>query len=81
MAVTSQNKDGSLQAEELEFLNFDQIKMIDEALSSIKKYGEVRLVLDNNRLRFIVCQVSFDAHGFTPGQIRNHGTNSSETSR
>jgi hypothetical protein len=62
-----------LKADELEYLDIDQVKMIDEALCSINKYGEVRLVVDNNRLRFVVCQISFDAYGYKPGDIRNHG--------
>ena len=63
----------SLKQDELEFLNIDQVKMIDEALCSIEKYGEVRLLLDDHRLRFIVCQESYDAYAFKPGLIRNHG--------
>lgn len=61
-----------LRADELEFLNVDQVKMIDEALGSIDKYGEVRLVIDNKRLRFVICQNSFDAFSYKPGDIRNH---------
>ena len=62
-----------IREDDLDFLNFDQVKMIDEALSSIDKYGEVRLVLDNHRLRFIECQVSYDANGYKPGVIRKKG--------
>jgi hypothetical protein len=62
-----------LSEAELEFLTLDQIKMIDEALHSVEKFGEVRLVVDNNRLRFVVCQNSYDAIAFKPGQIQQRG--------
>jgi hypothetical protein len=62
-----------LREDELVFLKIDQVKMIDEALTSIDNYGEVRLVLDNHRLRFIECQVSHDAFSYKPGAIRNRG--------
>jgi len=37
-----------------------QIEMIDEALNSIGDYGEVRLIVEKGRLRFLVTQKSFD---------------------
>ncbi len=45
---------------ELKFLQPDQIAMIDEALAEIGEYGEVRLVVEKGRLRFLVVQRSFD---------------------
>jgi hypothetical protein len=43
------------------FLNPRQIEMIDAALGEVGAYGEVRLVVEKSRLRFIVTQVSHDA--------------------
>ena len=47
-----------------------QVKMIAEALESVGAFGEVRLVVQNGRLRFLVTQKSFDALKYTPGAIR-----------
>ena len=35
--------------------------MIDEALSKLGPFGEVRLVVENSRVRFLVTQKSIDA--------------------
>ena len=43
--------------------------MIDEALSALGDYGELRLVVEKGRLRFIVTQKSFDALKWQPGEI------------
>lgn len=42
-------------------LNQEQIQMIEEALQSIGEFGEVRLVVEKGRLRFLVTQKSVDA--------------------
>ncbi len=44
----------------LAFLKPYQVSMIDEALSSLGEFGEVRLVVEKGRLRFLVMQRSFD---------------------
>ena len=36
----------------LKFMELRQVMMIDEALSSVGDYGEVRLVVEKGRLRF-----------------------------
>jgi hypothetical protein len=36
------------------------IQMIDDALNSLGEYGEVRLVVERGRLRFLVTQKSYD---------------------
>jgi hypothetical protein len=51
------------------FLDKRQVKMIDEALSALGEYGELRLVVEKGRLRFIVTQKSFDALKWQPGEI------------
>ena len=53
----------------LSFLDQRQVKMIDEALSTLGDYGELRLVVEKGRLRFIVTQKSFDALKWQPGEI------------
>jgi len=53
----------------LSFLNQSQVKMIDEALSALGDYGELRLVVEKGRLRFIVTQKSFDALKWQPGTM------------
>ena len=42
------------------FLHRAQIDMIEEALASVGKYGEVHLVIENGHLRFLVTHKSFD---------------------
>jgi hypothetical protein len=51
----------------LKFLEMRQVSMIDEALSSLGDYGEVRLVVEKGKLRFLVTQKSFDALRWEPG--------------
>lgn len=42
-------------------LTNDQIELIEEALSGVGLFGEVRLVIEKGRLRYIVTQKSIDA--------------------
>jgi hypothetical protein len=35
--------------------------MIDEALATLGEFGEIRLVIQKGRLRYLVTQRSFDA--------------------
>jgi len=51
----------------LKFIEWNQIPMVDEALSSLGEYGEVRLIVEKGRLRFLVTQKSFDALKWQPG--------------
>ena len=53
----------------LNFLEIKQVSMIDEALSSLGDYGEVRLIVEKGRLRFLITQKSFDALKWEPGNI------------
>lgn len=57
-------------AQTARFLHARQIAMIEEALASLGAYGEVRLVVENGRLRFVVTSKSFDALRYYPGQIQ-----------
>lgn len=51
------------------FLQERQIAMIDEALCSLGDFGEVRLVVEKGRLRFLVTQRSFDTLKWQPGSL------------
>jgi len=53
----------------LNFLNHQQVVMIDEALSALGEYGEIRLIVEKGRLRFLVTQKSFDALKWEPGAL------------
>lgn len=57
----------------LGFLSPSQIQMIDEALSAVGEYGEVQLVVEKGRLRFVVTQDSHDALQWQPGEMRKRG--------
>jgi hypothetical protein len=51
------------------FLDSNQVAMIEEALVSLGEFGEVRLIVEKGRLRFLVTQKSFDAQKWQPGAI------------
>ncbi len=51
------------------FLTSEQIAMIDEALRTLGDFGEVRLVVEKGRLRFLITQKSYDALKWRPGAI------------
>lgn len=51
------------------FLLPRHIQMIDEALCSLGEYGEVRLVVEKGRLRFLVTQKSYDTLKWYPGSL------------
>jgi hypothetical protein len=53
----------------LKFLEIQQVSMVDEALSSLGEYGEVRLIVEKGRLRFLITQKSFDALKWQPGEL------------
>lgn len=69
MPHTSAPSDNSKQRQ---FLNPDQIAMIDEALCSLGQYGEVRLVVEKGRLRFLVTQKSIDTFKWQPGSLADN---------
>ena len=43
----------------------DFIAMIDETLNELGEFGEVRLIVQKGRLRFVITQQSFDALKWT----------------
>jgi hypothetical protein len=50
-------------------LHAKQIAMIEEALRSVGEYGEVRLVVEKGRLRFLITQKSYDTLKWQPGSL------------
>ena len=59
---------GSFPTKPLKFLNSSHIEMIDESLAALGDFGEVRLVVEKGRLRFVVTQCSHDALKWQPGR-------------
>lgn len=57
------------QTPEPRLLQERQIEMIEEALRSVGEYGEVRLIVEKGRLRFLVTQRSFDTLKWHPGSL------------
>jgi hypothetical protein len=59
-----ETQNNPLRNRSLNYLGDDQIAMIDDALASIcegpESFGEVRLVVEKGRLRFIRVERSFD---------------------
>ena len=53
----------------LSLLDQRQVTMIDEALAALGEFGELRLVVEKGRLRFIITQKSFDALKWQPGKL------------
>jgi hypothetical protein len=53
----------------LGFLHASQVAMIDEALAAVGDFGEVHLIVENRRLRFVVTQRSCDVHKWQPGVL------------
>jgi hypothetical protein len=51
----------------LRFLQPRYVQMIDDALSALGEFGEVRLVVEKGRLRFLVTQKSYDMLKWHPG--------------
>jgi len=51
------------------FLQPISIQMIEEALAAVGDYGEVRLIVEKGRLRFLVTQKSYDILRWRPGAI------------
>jgi hypothetical protein len=52
-------------------LSVDQIIMIDEAISVVGDFGEVRLVINRGQLHYLVTQKSYNARAYQPGMISN----------
>jgi hypothetical protein len=53
----------------LKFLKASQIRMIDEALGQVGEFGQVHLVVERGRLRFLVTEKSIDVFKWKPGGL------------
>ena len=51
------------------FLLPQHVRMINEALCSLGEYGEVRLVVEKGRLRYLVTHKSLDVLKWEPGTL------------
>ena len=51
-------------------LSSKDILMIDEAITSVGEFGEVRLVVEKGRLRYVVIQKSHDALKYEAGDFQ-----------
>ena len=51
------------------FLSPIQVAMIDEALRSLGDYGELHLIVEKGRLRFLVTHKSIDTLKWRPGML------------
>lgn len=70
------NKDAQAMVQDASLsmlLSRPQIEMIDEALSSVGEFGEVHLIVQKGRLRFVVTQSSLDALNWLPGSLESDG--------
>jgi hypothetical protein len=56
----------------LKHLTVQQLKMIDEAISSVGEFGEVRLVVEKGCIRFVVRQTNHDAHTYQVGDFQKN---------
>jgi hypothetical protein len=69
MTVFSPDSDPPFLTKSQRLLQQHQIDMIEEALRSIGDYGEVRLIVEKGRLRFLVTQKSIDTLKWQPGGL------------
>ena len=65
----NESKANAGKSKPLKFLGRSQIKMIDEALEAVGPYGEVQLIVEKGRLRFVVTKNSHDALKWRPESI------------
>jgi hypothetical protein len=69
MTPKSKNSEYKSENRTLSFLNPRQVMMIDEALSRVGEFGEVRLIIERGRLRFLTTQNSFDVLKWRPTHL------------
>ena len=65
----NRSKANAGKSKPLKFLGQSQIKMIDEALDAVGPFGEVQLIVEKSRLRFVVTKNSHDALKWRPESI------------
>ena len=75
------SKANASSSKPLKFLGRSQIKMIDEALDAVGPYGEVQLIVEKGRLRFVVTKNSHDALKWHPDSICGPETDGSPSGK
>ena len=68
-------KSDARESKPLRFLGRSQIEMIDEALEVVGLFGEVQLIVEKGRLRFVVTKNSYDALNWHPDSMRAQEAN------
>lgn len=53
----------------VDFLEPKQVQMINEALYTLGEYGEVRLIVEKGRLRYLIMEKSVDVFKWQPGAL------------
>ena len=76
-----ESKGNSQESKQLKFLGQSQIKMIDEALEAVGPFGEVQLIVEKGRLRFVVTKNSHDALKWHPDSIGESDTDGSPSDK
>jgi hypothetical protein len=69
MAIFSPDPETEALPQKQRMLQTHHIEMIEEALRSVGEYGEVRLVVEKGKLRFLITQKSVDALKWQPGSL------------
>jgi len=77
----NESKANTSTSKPLKFLGRSQIKMIDEALEAVGSYGEVQLIVEKGRLRFVVTKNSHDALKWHPDSIGGPETGGSPSGK
>ncbi len=68
--TTEETKRKSADRNSLKFLKQYQVEIIDEALCSLGEFGELRLIVEKCRLRFLVVQRSYDVLKLDPQELK-----------
>lgn len=63
----TESRPNSAEPTPLRSLNWHQIQMIDEALSAVGPYAEIRLIMAKDRLSFAVTKIIHGAPESWPG--------------
>lgn len=50
-------------------LSQTNVRMIEDAISEVGEFGEIHLIVEKGRLRFVIVQKSYDALKYRPGDI------------
>lgn len=77
MPETDSRPDKSLNerlGQGLKHLTVHNILMIDEAIDSVGEFGEVHLIVNKGRLRFVELKTSLDALKYNHGELEDESS-------